>query len=116
VTHVPQRFVGIFVTCVVIFTMDLNQTTVLHTLLLPLLLALAGYLVTQSLMAVSLATAGLAFANMDLSSQFWVARFAYPGIAVLGFVTFLWLLIVRFRTRILTTREDRWANRTNPRE
>lgn len=110
-TNLPQRFIGIAICSAVLFTMDLAQASVMHALILPLLLALAAYLITQSLMAVALASFTLALANADLAADFWVIRWAYPALAVLGIGTCLSLLVKRFRKRIETTREERWAPR-----
>ena len=91
--------------------MDLAQTSVVHALVLPLLLAVAAFLITQSLMAVALAAFALALSNADLTADFWVIRWAYPAIAILGIGTCFSLLVTRFRKRIEATREERWAPR-----
>jgi hypothetical protein len=110
-TQLPQRIVGIVIMGAVLFTLDLGQPNVAHALGLPLLLAAAAYLITQSLMAVALATFTLAAANADLGADFWVLRWGYPTVAAISLAVCLVLAAVRFRDRVRATREARWANR-----
>lgn len=110
-TALPQRFAGVVLTLFTIFVIDLNQITPMHQLWLPLMLAAGAYLMTQSLMAVAIASGTLAFTHINAASPFWVESIAYPGIVMLSIGIILTTLIQRFRQRIKATHAARWAQR-----
>ena len=110
-TALPQRFAGVVLTLFTIFVIDLNQITPLHQLWLPLMLAAGAYLMTQSLMAVAIASGTLAFTHINTTSPFWVESIAYPGIVTLSIGIILTTLMQRFRQRIKATHAARWAQR-----
>ena len=106
-----RTLLGVVVILAVLFILDLNQMNWLHQLVLPLCLSLGAYAMTQSLMAVAIATGTLALLHARLGSAFWIEAYAYPAVAALclGFVA--WTFITRFRDRIEATREARWTAR-----
>ena len=110
-TALPERLVGIALTLVGIFVIDLNQMTALHQLWLPLLLALGAYLMSQSLMAIAIACGTLAYIHINSASPFWVESTAYPVIVILSVAIIGSTLIQRFRRRIAATHQARWAAR-----
>ena len=110
-SRLVQRGIGVILMGAILFTLDIAQETVWHALILPVLLGIAAYLITQSLMAVALAVATLAFANADLDAEFWVTRWAYPGIAIVAAAVCVCLAAARFIARVRDTRAARWAHR-----
>jgi predicted membrane protein len=108
---VPERFAGVALALGSIFVIDLNQITPVHQLWLPLLLAAGAYLMTQSLMAVAIASGTLAYIHINTASPFWVDSIAYPIIVFVSGAIIAITLIKRFRQRIAATHEARWARR-----
>lgn len=85
-----------------------------QTLLLPLVIAAAAMALVQNLAAVAFGTLVLAVIHSDFSASDWVARLAYPIIAVAAAVALATIAIKRFRQTMIATREARWANRDTP--
>ena len=110
-THPWSRLLGVVVAAGIVFVLDTTSVSVMHKRWLPLGLAGAAYLMTQSLMAVACASMVMAALNMNLSSTFWVPAWAYPIVAVVSFCICLVIVSRRFRQRIAETHEARWAHR-----
>ena len=90
---------------------DINSSTVLHRLVLPLIMAAGAWAVIQNLAAVALVVAVLALIRTDLSIDHWIDSIAYPVLAG-GAVLVLGVIACRrFNNRIARTHESRWADR-----
>jgi len=105
------RLTGLLSGALVIFFIDTASSTALHTLWLPLSLAVCAYLLTQSHFAVAFACLILASLNIDLDAENWVPVWGYSGVAIVSFAACLLDIGQRFRERIAATHEDRWASR-----
>ncbi len=95
--------------CLALFNPEAN--TALQRLVVPLLMAAGAWALVQNLAAVALAVAVLGAIHWDLASGDWIDRFAWPVLTVLAGITFLWILLGRFRQRIRDTHEQRWLSR-----
>ena len=110
-SHPWSRAAGVVLTAAVVFVLDTQSASVLHALILPLLLALAAWLMTRSAMAVAFATFTLAAISTRLDAPSWIPSIAYPGIALVALAACLFIIAQRFRERIAATHEERWAQR-----
>jgi len=110
-SHPWSRLAGLIVGAAVMFILDPSRAGSVHQLWLPLCLAVAAYLMTRALWAVSFATFALSAVNTNLGSADWISAFAYPAIATLSMAACLALAARRFRQRIASTHDARWKNR-----
>ncbi|MBL6815279.1 MAG: hypothetical protein ISQ65_08560 [Pseudomonadales bacterium] len=109
--NLSLRLAGVVIILAVLFVIDLNVDDAVNQLWLPLLLAAGAYLMTLSLMAVTITVATLTFLHMELGATFWVPALAYPVLLAVSSAYIGWVLLKRFRQRIKDTHEERWANR-----
>ena len=109
--NLSLRLAGVVIILAVLFVIDLNVDDAVNQLWLPLLLAAGAYLMTLSLMAVTITAATLTFLHMELGATFWVPALAYPVLLAVSSAYIGWVLLKRFRQRIKDTHEERWANR-----
>jgi membrane protein implicated in regulation of membrane protease activity len=110
-SHPWSRGAGVLLTALVVFFWESRSPAPLHSLILPLLLAGAAWLMTRSVMAVAFATFTLAAINTELAADHWIPSLAYPTIAFSALLICVRILAQRFRERIAATHEQRWAQR-----
>jgi len=110
-SHPWSRLAGVLLAAVILFVLDTESTAVLHALLLPLALTVAGWLMTRSLMAVAFATFTMAAISTRFGAASWIPAIAYPAIAGVALLVCLHIITQRFRQRIAETHEQRWAHR-----
>jgi hypothetical protein len=94
-----------------LLTYDANATSVVHTLGLPLLMAVGTALALQNMLAVALAITALAAVHAEPQAPDWVISRAYPFLAAVGAATIVVILVRRFRSTVQATREAREAAR-----
>ena len=92
-------------------TFDEAATVPMHTLWLPLMMAVGAALALQNLLAVALAITALAGIHADPGGSDWVAARAYPALAGAGAVVITVILARRFRHTMANTRAARVAAR-----
>ena len=109
--NLQLRLMGVALCLSVIFVLDTQQVTAVHQLWLPLTLALGAYLMTLSVMAITITVGTLAVLNMDLGASYWVYAIAYPSLGLLCGLITAFILWQRFRLRIAATHDARWADR-----
>ena len=107
------RLAGAALALTAVFVLDLSQSTALHKLWLPMLLAIGIYFMTFSVMAVAVSCGTLAAIHLDLSSASWVESQAYPLVVGVSALITGRIGLQRFRQRIADTHEERWAARRN---
>ena len=107
------RLAGAALALTAVFVLDLSQSTALHKLWLPMLLAIGIYFMTFSVMAVVVSCGTLAAIHLDLNSASWVESQAYPLVVGVSALIAGRIGLQRFRQRIADTHEERWANRRN---
>lgn len=90
---------------------DTASDAPLHSLWLPLMMAIGAMLALQNVLAVALATTALSAIHTNLTSADWVIALAYPLLAALGTVTITVILVQRFRHQVVATRAARTARR-----
>lgn len=105
------RLAGAALALIAVFVLDLSQSTALHKLWLPMLLAIGIYFMTFSVMAVAVSCGTLAAIHLDLNSASWVESQAYPLVVAISTLIAGRIGLQRFRQRIADTHEERWANR-----
>jgi hypothetical protein len=105
------RVAGAALALAAVFVLDLGQSSALHKLWLPGLLALGIYLMTFSIMAVALTCGALAALHLDLNSSSWIQAKAYPLVAAISILVAGGIGVLRFRKHIAQTHEARWAGR-----
>ncbi|MCR9260129.1 MAG: hypothetical protein NXH95_10425 [Pseudomonadaceae bacterium] len=110
-SHPWLRIGGVALAAAIVFLLNINDPSPLHQLWLPLSLAVAAYLITQSAMAVAIAAFALATAHSDPEAASWIPSRAYPGIALISLVVGFGIAWNRFRLHIAATHEARWAAR-----
>lgn len=110
-SHPWSRVVGVLIAGAVMFLLDNTKPDPLHQLWLPLILALAAFLITRALVAVGFAAFALAALSMNIGAQNWVEAIAYPAVAALSLVLCIAAGIKRFRQRIELTHDARWQAR-----
>ena len=110
-SNLSLRLAGVVVISAALFVIDLNVDDAVNQLWLPLLLAAGAYLMTLSLMAVTITAATLTFLHMELGAVFWVPALAYPALLAVCSAYIGWVMLQRFRQRIEDTHEERWASR-----
>lgn len=110
-SHPWLRGAGVILAATIVFLLDIDDPRTLHQLWLPLCLAGAAYLITQSAMAVAIAAFALAAAHSNPEAGSWIHAKAYPGIALISLVVIFGIAWQRFRVRIKATHEARWAAR-----
>ena len=108
------RLAGAVLALIAVFALDLSQSTALHKLWLPMLLAIGTYFMTFSVMAVAVSCGTLAAIHLDLYSASWVESQAYPLIVGVSALIAGRIGLHRFRQRITDTHEERWAKRRKP--
>ena len=81
-THPWSRISGLLLGALAIFLLDSQSSNWLHALFIPLVLYLAAWLMTRSVMAVAFATIALATINADLAATSRNPRIANPAIAI----------------------------------
>lgn len=105
------RSIGLACILAGFLTFDENATTILHTLWLPLLMAVGAALALQNVLAVALAITALAGIHADPDAADWATSRAYPALAILSSTVIFVILILRFRASINATRAARHAQR-----
>ncbi len=105
------RLAGAALALIAVFVLDLSQSTALHKLWLPMLLAIGIYFMTFSVMAVAVSCGTLAAIHLDLNSASWVESQAYPLVVAISTLIAGRIGLQRFRQRIADTHEERGANR-----
>ena len=110
-SHPWLRVSGVVLAAAGVFLLDINNPSATHQLWLPLALAVAAYLMTQSLMAVAFASFALASAHTNFDDLSWIPARGYPAIALLSLGVCLFIGTLRFRRRIAETHDARWAAR-----
>ena len=110
-SHPWLRVSGVVLAGAGVFILDINNPSATHQLWLPLVLAVAAYLMTQSLMAVAFASFALASAHTSFNDLSWIPARGYPAIALLSLGVCLIIGTQRFRRRIAETHDARWAAR-----
>ena len=107
------RVAGAALALIAVFTLDLSQSSAVHKLWLPMILAIGIYFMTFSIMAVAASCGTLAAIHLDLNSVSWVESQAYPVVVGVSALIAGRIGLQRFRQRIADTHEERWANRRN---
>ena len=110
-THPWLRIGGVALAAAIVFFLNIEDPRPLHQLWLPLSLAGAAYLITQSAMAVAIAAFALAAAHSDPGAASWIPSRAYPAVALISLVVMFGIAWNRFRLHIAATHEARWAER-----
>jgi len=105
------RLLGAGVIVVALVAFDSSSNSLWQSLALPLLLAAGALAMVRNLAAVALGTAVLALIHSNPDAANWVPRIAYPVIAGAAGCVLLGIAGQRFRRRIRSTREQRWASR-----
>ncbi len=95
---------------------DTASDAPLHSLWLPLVMAIGAILALQNMLAVALATTALTAIHTNLSAGDWVIARAYPLLALFGGLTIAIILAQRFHHRVVTTRAEREARRRELKE
>ena len=110
-TAIQLRIIGLVLIGIALFTLDSNSSSPLHTLLLPLLMAVGAACALRNVLAVALAVLALAGIRADIDHTSWVVGIAYPMLAGIAAIVVIILLARRFRERVHATREERHARR-----
>ena len=110
-TRGAKRLLGVIIVAAAVFWLDIARLDALHQLWLPLALALGAYLITESRLAVLLATGLLAALHTEIDSPWWWEARAYPFIAAACAAVGLALAARQFGQRIRATHDERWAAR-----
>ncbi|XOV84153.1 MAG: hypothetical protein ACFHXK_03335 [bacterium] len=110
-THPWLRIGGVALAAAIVFLLNIEDPRPLHQLWLPLCLAGAAYLITQSAMAVAIAAFALATAHSDPDAASWIPSIAYPAVALISMIIIFGIAWHRFRRHIAATHEARWAAR-----
>ncbi len=105
------RMFGLVLVGLVLFTLDGQSTSPLHTLFLPLVMAVGAACALRNVLAVALAVIALAGIRSDFDNPDWVPSLAYPALTLAAFAVAATLLIKRFRARMIATRDARNARR-----
>lgn len=110
----PLRILGLVVLMGVILSFNPGSSGLLQQLMLPVLLAVAAWLITRSSMAVALGGAIVAGIHSNLQSPDWIVSLAYPIICAICTIIIMAICIRRFRQRIHSTHSDRWRQKHKP--
>ncbi len=110
-SHPGQRSVGLVLAAAVLLILDPTQAGVTHELALPLLLAVAAWLMTRSLMAVLIAACALFALNADWGGNDPIPSIAYPLLALSSLAGCLVIIGLRWREKVKATHDERWARR-----
>jgi len=105
------RGAGLILILVGVLTFDEHSQVPLHTLFLPLMMAVGAALALQNVLAVTLAVTALAGIHADTGAADWITSRAYPALAITGGIIIAVILTVRFRRNVSSTREARQADR-----
>ncbi len=111
IAHLGWRLAGVALLAAVVVAYDPNAGDLQNRLLLPLLMAVATWMMVQNLAAVALGACLLASIHSDPASADWILGRVYPGLAALAGVLLMVIVARRFHRRILETREARWGPR-----
>ncbi len=102
---------GLVLIGIAMFTLDGTSQSPVHTLWLPLLMAVGAMLALRNVLAVALAVIALAGIRMQPGDADWVPGIAYPLLTAAAGIATVVLLWRRFNKRIHETREARQARR-----
>jgi hypothetical protein len=105
------RGVGLVLVIIGFLTFDEQSEAPLHTLALPLVMAVGAALALQNILAVTLAITALTGIHADTSAPDWVTSRAYPALAISGGIVIAVILTTRFRRNVTATRDARQAQR-----
>ena len=109
--RLPWRIAGVVLMGIAVMLFDPVSASPIHSLVVPLIMALAAWLMVQNAAAVLLGVTVLTAIHSDLQSADWVASRAYPALTLLSATGLGYIALQRFRARIEATREARWAAR-----
>lgn len=109
--HLRWRLLGVLLLGVAVVVYQPSAGDPLNRLLIPVIMAMAAWLMVQNLAAVALGACLLAAIHSNPSSADWIDARAYPGLAALAAAILIMIFARRFRRRIEETREARWAPR-----
>ncbi|MFW6094753.1 MAG: hypothetical protein ACODAC_12335 [Pseudomonadota bacterium] len=109
--RLPWRIAGVVALglLVVVYQPELGGIT--HRLLIPVLMALATWLMVQNAAAVALGAGLLAAIHSEPGSADWVSALAYPALVAISVLVLGAVFVQRFRRRIAETHEARWRHR-----
>ncbi len=113
--HLRWRLVGVLLLGVAVIAYEPSAGDPVNRLLIPVIMAIAAWLMVRNLAAVALGACLLATIHSNPSSTDWIDARAYPGLAALAAVILITIFARRFNRRIKETREARWAHRGNSR-
>ena len=114
-THPITRAIALAALLAAMLTLNRDALPMIWHWLLIVAVIFAGYALTGSIIAVSLAATLLAAIHSDLGAPDITSRIVYPAIAVLALLTTLLSVIQRWRARIQATHDARWATRSKER-
>lgn len=89
-----------------------GESSLLNSLVLPLIGALCAWLITESVLVVALGVMLLAAAHTDRDAPGLVEPVLYPLLAVIAFVAVCGALFRRFRSAMEARRAQRWQARS----
>ena len=111
--HLGWRLIGVLLLGVAVIAYEPSAGDPVNRLLIPVIMAIAAWLMVRNLAAVALGACLLAVIHSNPSSTDWIDARAYPGLAALAAVILITIFARRFNRRIKETREARWAHRRN---
>ena len=106
------RTAGVVILIFGLIVYDPTSISATQRLLIPLLMAIGSWALVQNVAAVTLGVAVLAFIHSDLMAASWIDRLAYPLLAATAALLLVLIGAQRFRARIRSTHEARWAERS----
>ena len=111
--HLPWRVAGLVLLGVLVVAYQPESGGPVQRLLIPVGMALATWLMVQTVMAVALGAGLLAAIHSDPGAGDWIAGSAYPLLACLCGIILGVVLVQRFRRHIAATHDARWQARRN---
>ncbi len=112
--HLPWRIAGLVLLGALMVAYQPEAGGLVNRLLIPLVMALATWMMVQNVAAVAIGTGVLAAIHSDPGSSDPLESIAYPALAAASGVVLAAVFVQRFRRRIAETHEARWRHRRQP--
>lgn len=110
-THLPWRIAGLVLLGLLVVAYQPELGGAVQRVLIPVLMALATWLLVQNAAAVAIGAGALAVIHSAPGSGDWISAAAYPALASICGVILAAVFVQRFRRRIAETHEARWRHR-----
>lgn len=109
-----ERIVGLAAITGVLLLYVPDSERLSNRVVLPAIAMFGAWLAIKRAGVVALGVALLAGIHARPSDDDWVLGIFYPGVAVIGLVVFITVVVIRLRDHARATRAERWARRQMP--